>query len=196
MSKKPIVKKSVVKSTKAYYVYRHIRLDFNTPFYIGKGSTERAWSKDRSPYWHNVVNKAGYRVEIIIKDLEESNAFQKEIEFIKFYRGLGYKLVNLTEGGESPVRFNSDEAEEVAFLVLSPSDQDKAIKEKLNYLLFQSFKKDGEDSWNYWQTITSAIQCHPSCPIYQKLFNKVKHLDLKHLQHDSEMKQKHGDLWP
>lgn len=28
-----------------YYVYRHIRLDKKTPFYIGKGSGNRAFQK-------------------------------------------------------------------------------------------------------------------------------------------------------
>ena len=41
-----------------FYIYRHIRLDSNTPFYVGKGSNNRAFVKSgRSDYWMKIVNK-------------------------------------------------------------------------------------------------------------------------------------------
>jgi hypothetical protein len=84
-----------------FYIYRHIRLDKNIPFHIGKGSGNRAFSKyNRNKYWHNIVNKVGYKVEIIIHSLEEKQAFAKEIEFIKLYKSMGYCETNLTNGGE------------------------------------------------------------------------------------------------
>ena len=67
-----------------YGVYRHIRLDTNVPFYIGKGLNKRAFSKrDRNQYWHNIVNKYGYEVEIMLEGLTNENAIIKEKEFIK-----------------------------------------------------------------------------------------------------------------
>lgn len=84
-----------------YYVYRHIRLDSNTPFYIGKGKDRRAYTKsNRSHYWKNIVSKHGYRVEILKKDLEESQAFKLERKLIKVYKMYGYCEVNFTEGGD------------------------------------------------------------------------------------------------
>lgn len=86
-----------------FYVYRHIRKDTNTPFYVGKGTRNRAFEKcksKRGEYWHNIVKKAGYEVEIIMDDLSEEEAFEKEIEFIDMYRGLGYCEANFTDGGE------------------------------------------------------------------------------------------------
>jgi len=84
-----------------FYTYRHIRLDTNTPFYVGKGHGKRAYStKSRNPYWHNIADKYGYEVEIMMEDLEEKVAFAKEKEFIKLYRSLGYCEANMTEGGE------------------------------------------------------------------------------------------------
>ena len=85
-----------------YYTYRHIRLDTNLPFYIGKGSNNRAWSKDgRNPYWHNIVNKVGYKVDLMFTNISEKEAFDKEKYFIKLYgqKGTGI-LVNMTNGGE------------------------------------------------------------------------------------------------
>ena len=84
-----------------FYVYRHIRLDTNNPFYVGKGSNNRAFSKwDRNNYWKNITEKYGYNVEIIIENLTEKEAFEKEIEFIELYKSQGYCEANFTEGGE------------------------------------------------------------------------------------------------
>lgn len=97
-----------------YYLYRHIRLDNNQIFYIGYGRKiknyrchkkeyERAFSKQgRNNFWWNIVNKAGYKVEIILETDSFEEIEEKEVEFIKLYgrRNLGKgSLVNLTDGG-------------------------------------------------------------------------------------------------
>jgi group I intron endonuclease len=87
-----------------YYVYKWIRLDTNQVFYIGKGHGNRY--KDRSmrnKYFNNVVNKVGMdniKIEIIENELDEQTAFEKEKYYIKYYRELGHKLTNMTDGGE------------------------------------------------------------------------------------------------
>jgi hypothetical protein len=91
------------------YLYRHIRLDKNEPFYIGIGSDEyknceRAYSKFyRNKHWNNITNIASYEVEIIAEDLTWEEACKKEIEFIKLYGRSDLKLgtlVNMTDGGD------------------------------------------------------------------------------------------------
>jgi hypothetical protein len=89
------------------YVYRHIRLDSNTPFYIGIGSDElyeRSTSvNSRNKYWKHITNKVQYRVEIMLEDLTWEEACEKEREFIALYgrKDLGTgQLVNMTDGGE------------------------------------------------------------------------------------------------
>jgi hypothetical protein len=89
------------------YVYRHIRLDINQPFYIGIGSDElyeRSIShKSRNKHWMHIVNKIDYRIEILLDDLTWDEACEKEREFISLYgrRDLGTGLlVNMTDGGE------------------------------------------------------------------------------------------------
>ena len=86
-------------------VYQHIRLDDNTIFYIGIGKDNyRPYSKhSRTKYWHNIVNKCGYKVEIIKDNIEWEEALEKEIELIS---KLGRKdlgkgdLINMTDGGQ------------------------------------------------------------------------------------------------
>lgn len=89
------------------YVYRHIRLDNNEPFYIGIGSDSdysRAYThKNRNNHWKNIVANSEYRVEILFDELTVQDAKQKEIEFISIYGKRCDKtgsLVNLTNGGD------------------------------------------------------------------------------------------------
>ena len=88
------------------YLYRHIRLDKNEPFYIGIGKSEseynRAYFKSsRNTYWKNIVNKTEYRVEILLDDLSWEEACEKEKEFIKLYvkNTQGGLLCNIADGG-------------------------------------------------------------------------------------------------
>jgi hypothetical protein len=86
-------------------VYEHIRNDTNEVFYVGIGVEEgRAYVKDgRNPHWRNIVNKVGYTVNIIYKDIEHQEAKKIETLLIEKYGrkdlGLG-NLVNMTDGGE------------------------------------------------------------------------------------------------
>lgn len=80
-----------------FYIYAHTRNDTNQIFYIGKGKGNRAYSKNkRNPHWHNIVNKVGYSVEILARFNSEQDAFQQEINCIKWLDN----LCNLTKGGE------------------------------------------------------------------------------------------------
>ena len=97
-------------------VYQHRRKDNNEIFYIGIGKTRRrAYSKEyRNNHWHNIVNKVGYDVDILIEGLTWDEACDKETELIKQYgrndldKG---KLVNMTDGGEgTPNRILSEES--------------------------------------------------------------------------------------
>ena len=71
------------------YVYRHIRIDKNEPFYIGIGSDmtyKRAREKSRrSNLWNKIIAKSDYHVEILLDDITFDEAKLKEIEFIKLY---------------------------------------------------------------------------------------------------------------
>lgn len=84
-----------------FYIYRYIRLDTHTPFYVGKGMGQRASMVHK----HNnickrIVKKHGFIIEYIIENLEEKQAFDKEIEFISIYKKIGYCEANLTNGGQ------------------------------------------------------------------------------------------------
>jgi NUMOD3 motif len=84
-----------------FYVYEHLAKDTNMPFYVGKGTKYRCNSKEnRNKHWHNIVQKHGFIVNIVAKNLDEELAFLCEQERIDQLKRLGYKLCNYTEGGE------------------------------------------------------------------------------------------------
>jgi hypothetical protein len=103
------------------YVYRHIRLDKNEPFYIGIGKDntyKRAFQSSktkRSDFWHNIASK-GYEVEILMDNLTWEQACEKEKEFISIYgrRDLGQgTLVNLTNGGDGVIELSKESIESI-----------------------------------------------------------------------------------
>lgn len=85
-----------------YYVYEYIRLDYNEPFYIGKGKGNR-WRdfSNRNRHFKNICKYTPVAVIILHDNLNEQTAFEYECWYIWYYRDiLGYNLVNQTDGGE------------------------------------------------------------------------------------------------
>lgn len=96
-----------------YYLYRHIRLDKNEPFYIGIGTKnnpdgrgksiyERSYSKVRNKIWKDITSKTDYEVEILLESDNYDFIEAKEIEFIAIYGRINNHtgiLSNLTNGG-------------------------------------------------------------------------------------------------
>jgi predicted GIY-YIG superfamily endonuclease len=122
------------------YLYRHIRLDKNEPFYIGIGTDKkdykRAYHKhDRNQYWYNIVDKTPYKVEIMLDNLTKEEAIEKEIEFINLYgRKNLHKgtLCNLTNGGEGTINLSPEIRKKINELkhkpILQFNKQGKLIK--------------------------------------------------------------------
>ena len=89
-----------IEETKKYYVYKHLKKGTDIVFYIGKGSMTRANTHEsRNRWWHRIVNKHGFDVEIISEWEDEQTAFQEEIKWIAHYASLGVVLCNRTIGG-------------------------------------------------------------------------------------------------
>lgn len=90
---------------KKYIVYQHRRLDTNEIFYIGIGNLKRAYQiKSRNKFWHNIINKTNYSVEILYENLTREEACNIEKSLISYY---GRKcnntgiLCNFQKGGDN-----------------------------------------------------------------------------------------------
>lgn len=94
-------------SANRFCVYEHWRTDTNTCFYVGKGTIKRSSqvsSKARNIYHTNIINKlvnTGHKheVRLVRSGLLEKEAFELELERIKFWRSQGIKLANMADGG-------------------------------------------------------------------------------------------------
>jgi len=96
-------------------VYRHIRKDTNEVFYIGMGKDKkRPYSKTgRNKWWHNIVSKTEYEVQILKSDLSFEDAWELEQILIAYYgrKDLGTGvLVNLNDGGDGQKGFKMSSA--------------------------------------------------------------------------------------
>jgi hypothetical protein len=121
------------------YVYRHIRLDKNEPFYIGIGSdmtNKRANERARrSELWKKIVAKSEYEIEILMDDITFEEAKSKEIEFIKLYGRIDLgngTLANLTDGGDGAInRIFTPEHRRKLSLSQIGKEKSEEIKDKL-----------------------------------------------------------------
>ena len=101
--------------SRIYYVYKHVRLDNNTCFYIGKGKGSRIYVPKRNNFHDNICKKYGYKAVIFKDKLTEYEAFKLERDMINCYVfKMGYGiyikgymnkknnkfLTNMTWGGE------------------------------------------------------------------------------------------------
>ena len=156
-----------------YYIYRHVRLDTDEVFYIGRGTKsktfsktieneyKRAYSKKRSGFWENITNKTTYSIDILFESNDIEIIKNKEIEYVKLYgrRDLGLgTLVNLTDGGEETNRTYSKERnlkisialknrvrKQSTFLKISQSKY-KPIVSLLNGVIIKEYKSLTEAS--------------------------------------------------
>lgn len=83
-----------------YYVYAHMAED-NKVFYIGKGRGIRQYQTgNRNQYWKRTTSKYNYISILLEEGLSEKEAYNKEIKWIKYYKGLGECSTNFTDGGD------------------------------------------------------------------------------------------------
>jgi hypothetical protein len=99
-----------------HYLYRHLNKFNLTPFYIGIGTKQKRGYYDisseferaytdycRNSIWHNIANKYGYIVEIVIESNNYDFIKKKEKELISLYGRINNNtgiLANLTNGGD------------------------------------------------------------------------------------------------
>ena len=125
-------------------VYIHRRKDIKNPFlnvfYVGIGKNiKRAKSKEkRNIYWHNIVNKFGYDIEITHQDIFWEEACSIEKYLINFYGrhdlNLG-NLANMTDGGEGSLNISMELRERKSLLMSGENHYCFGVK-GINHPLF------------------------------------------------------------
>jgi hypothetical protein len=91
-----------------FYTYAWLRED-GTPYYIGKGSGDRAWKRSRKG--RSVKMPPKERILILKQNLTEEEAYKHEIYMIALYgrKDIGTGILrNLTDGGEGPTNMSPE----------------------------------------------------------------------------------------
>ena len=146
--------------SRVYYVYKHVRLDNNTCFYIGKGKNGRKDDPNRNPTHDSICDRYGYKVVIFKDKLNEAEAFKLEEDLIRCYVSkMGYGilikghmnkennkfLTNMTWGGEGTSGLNSfanktEEEMEIIRRKISESEKGKKLSEETKQRMSESHK--------------------------------------------------------
>lgn len=120
-------------------VYRHIKPNGEV-FYIGIGvNKKRAYSKHgRNRYWHNVINKYGYEVQILTNGIDYDFAKEIEMLLIAHYgrRDLNRgTLVNLTDGAEGNQTLSENQLEgcKKRIIEYNKTKKDYSFTQEKNY---------------------------------------------------------------
>jgi hypothetical protein len=151
------------------YVYRHIRLDKNEPFYIGIGSDTNgkfiranSLTKGRNILHQNILNKTEVRVDIILDDLTWEEACEKEKEFISLYG-----RIDLGTGCLSNMTLGGDGIKELSL----KSKQILSEKAKLNHILKPEKYLHSTDTRN---KISKALLGKEKTEIHKSKLSKSK----------------------
>lgn len=109
-----------------YYVYAYLRED-GTPYYIGKGKNNRAWSKHRK---HIPIPSSKNLIIIMESNLSEIGALALERRYIQWYgrKDLGTGILrNLSDGGEgtSGIIFSEEHREKIRLANLGKKHSQK-----------------------------------------------------------------------
>ena len=150
--------------TPCFYTYAYLRED-KTPYYIGKGKGNRAWSKDHKP----VMKPSHDRIMLLKTNLTEEEAFKHEKYMIAVFGRKDKKtgiLRNKSDGGEKSraggignFREGTTHSEETKKLIGS-YHKGKVITESQKEKLRKANK--GKKWWNNGVECKHAFECPDS----------------------------------
>ena len=152
------------------YLYRDPSRN-NEPIYVGKGKNNRSTShltlKKKHPFYNRIqfMKKNGVNpiIEYLFENLDESQAFVYEIEFIAKYGrkdlGLG-TLLNLSNGGEGP---SGHKASEETKLKMSLASKGRKKSPEACKNMSEVYKnRSSVTKEKHLQAITRSVIC-PKC---------------------------------
>lgn len=93
-----------------HYVYIHREESTGRPFYVGLGQNKRGWAcsaGSRSNWWMSVARKYGVTIDVAQSGMSRDDAILLEMWLIAKLSHEGFRLVNISEGGEGPIGVES-----------------------------------------------------------------------------------------
>jgi hypothetical protein len=128
-----------------FYVYGHFTQDTNELFYVGKGVGQRKDRRNkRNNFWQNIYKKHGLRVEILLDNLNEDEAFYQEYLAVKEYK----PRANLVDGGagftaqQARAMWENPEYRIKHGQIMIERHKDLAYREKMSVAQSESWKNE------------------------------------------------------
>lgn len=161
---------------KIYYLYRHIRLDKNEPFYIGVGTIRDSNSYhtkytrafkwiERPSAWLEIASKTEFDVEILFESPDRNFILEKEREFINIHKS------RLFDGGTLVNALSADCFSEDYKLFLL--NKIKQRKEKIEKLQGKFISKIEQFSYN-GDLLNTFYSIKETANILQKSENTIR----------------------
>jgi|10_taG_2_1085330.scaffolds.fasta_scaffold183370_2 hypothetical protein len=165
--------------TKLYYTYAYLRED-GTPYYIGKGTKDRAYNKN-----HRIKTPSKNRIKILQDGLTNDEAMIEEIRLISLYgrKDLGTGILrNMTAGGDgSPGRVATKDQREkqrekmigrVSYKMTQEQKGavSKRMKDNLNHVKHYTLKNSNTNE--VFEVINLKKWCKENRVIYTNLVSR------------------------
>lgn len=134
-----------------FYVYRWIRQDTSKPFYAGKGRGKRAFQvSNRNDRFKKIYAKYPCKVEIVFSNLNENDAFEKEIKLIALYKKYGLCEANFTLGGQGSSGVAKSEETRMKISLKKKGCVSPRKGVKLSTELVEKLRKSKLGHFGYW----------------------------------------------
>lgn len=158
-----------------HYLYRYVREDTNTVFYVGIGTkhsdvfyTEtqeyrRAFhTHNRSKHFKNIINKVPCYMEVLLESNDYEYIKSREVEFIDLYglRSEGGTLCNLSKGGEGAKGLKRSDKERKGMSERMSGGNNPQSKEVINIVtkkVYPSLVDAAEDSVYTYLTLADKL---------------------------------------
>ena len=143
-----------LKMNRIYYVYRHLRINCLTPFYVGMGKNRR-YCETRHKYkeWNDIVDSdGGFRWQIVADGLTRDEALELEALLISEHDN----LVNQSPGPKNlPFEYDG-----ISFNSRKEASKATGISQRTLYSWqFEGRKpcSKNKDKWEHYKLMTSKI---------------------------------------
>jgi hypothetical protein len=157
-----------------YYVYEHLSLKTNLPFYVGKGCGKRARSLcSRNDKWKTIVSEEGFKVKFLIKNIDNEFAYFIEKERIDQLKRLNILLCNSTNGGGSEYQYTQDVKDKMSKIQMGKKHTEETKQKLSNINKNKLIPNDVKEKIS--KTLSKKVFCEETNEYFDRVIDAAKY---------------------